>query len=910
MKIAQLKIHMEVFIPWVVLSANRSSVGKKATRKITNCLRYRAICLVWILLVPQFISLSYAKNIDSKREYLIEIPALTLDMALGELAKQTGTQTLFPYDLLSLKQAPAIQGLFTLKHALQQLLDGTGFSSQITARGVVTVLPDATYNNVESQIIMNSSEQKIATNNIGNNKRKANKSSKGLLAALIGIFAGAGGAPVNAQDASNTETKNSYRLIEEVLVTATRRESGIQDTAMSVNACSGEQLAKNGYTSIGQVLDSIPGVTSIASGPNENRIIIRNVATSTQEAGSATSATYFDDFVVSGVLASAAEIRLVDMQRIEVLKGPQGTLFGRSAMGGIVRYISNKPDPEAFAAGINTYVSSTTDGGDNIGGHGYINLPINDSLALRLVAYSYQHDGFIDNVELGVEDFNEEDTVGGRAALRWQPTDQFTLDLTYINQEIDGAPNWVTTIHSAEGDIPFDVERRDQVAGIAQQSINEHEILNFSASYEFDTFTATLLATRSEETFNFVFDQREYVGVSSGCVCDFLDSGDRSNIDTDIIEFRLVSQSNSAFDWIVGAYYEDSGTNGQQLIRYFGEPQLALGFIPLTNGSVQIDTGFQIKESESAIYGELGYSISEATHVTFGYRRSDVEFGRTTTRANGIFDFLTGTTALVGIPFDTQEDVDTYKVSLEHSVNEDLFVYFTATSGYRRGGFNTPTFIAPFSTFDSDSLWNYEIGVKSTWLDGRLVANASLYFLDWSDIQLVVQDPVTFVRATENVGKAEIPGFEFSLAYQLTDTLDVSFSGSLSNPELKEDVPGGVSGKKGDTLPGSADENFAVMANWNKPLDNGLGLFATATYKYVGKRLNDFNTDLDVGLSSYSLMDARAGFNSPRGYSVSVYANNLFDEAIEYVIDRQGPFFESVPTNRPRTVGLNLIWDF
>lgn len=850
----------------------------------------RAVILL-LLLLPYLLGMP-SRAEDQQPMYEIDIPALNAAQALNQLAEQTGVYFLFPYRAAANQQANPVKGLYSLDDALQILLKDTGLRGGLSKTGVVTISLDDTDN-----------EKVEGTSAMIQSKR-------GILASIASVFVGFGNGNLAAQETSDHQDDSSYRLVEEVVVTATRRETGIQETAMSVNAFHGELLEKNGYTSIGQILDTVPGVTSISSGPNANRIIIRNIATSTQESGSATSATYFDDFAVSGQRASAPEIRLVDVERVEVLKGPQGTLFGRSAMGGIVRYISNKPNPEAFAAGINAYVSDTTDGGNNVGGHGYVNIPIGDSFAARLVAYNYQNDGFIDNVELGADDFNDEDTKGGRLALRWQPSDELTLDFTYINQDVDGAPNWATTIHSPQGDIPVDVDRREQVAGIAMEQGNDHEIFNLAATYEFDSFTATLLATTSDEGTQVVFDQREFLGLTSGCVCDMLDSGDSDAMESDIFEFRLVSKSEGALDWIVGFYSEESDLDVQRLIRYFGDPvALFGGMLPLTDGTVLIDMAFENEESEKAVYGELGYSFSESTRLTVGYRRSDVEFENETLRANGIFDQITGTANLLGTRFETDEDVETYKISLEHSFNEDLFVYFTATSGYRRGGFNTPTFIAPFSTFDSDSLWNYEIGVKSTWLDGRLVANVSAYLLDWSDIQLVVQDPVTFNRATENVGEAEIPGFEFSLAYQLSNTLDIALSGSLSRPELQEDVPGGVSGKKGDSLPGSSEENFAFMANWQQPLSNGIELFATMTYKYVGSRLNDFNTDLDVKLDSYEIMDVRAGFRSSKGYSLSLFANNLFDEAIEYVVDRQGPFFESVPTNRPRTVGLNLTWE-
>jgi len=217
----------------------------------------------------------------------------------------------------------------------------------------------------------------------------------------------------------NSEDEDSDPFtMEELVVTATRRETKVQETAASISAISGLQLEEMGKVNITDFISAVPGVTMAAGTSNKNRVIFRNVAASNVQSGIATSATYFDDFPVS-LSDTVPEIRMVDIERVEVLKGPQGTLFGRSAMGGIVRYISNKPDTDRFAAGFNSYLSSTKDGGTNYGAHAFANMPITDNLAVRVSGYTFQDDGFIDNLELGARNFNDEDTVGGRIALHW-----------------------------------------------------------------------------------------------------------------------------------------------------------------------------------------------------------------------------------------------------------------------------------------------------------------------------------------------------------------------------------------------------------------------------------------------------------------------------------------------------------
>lgn len=317
----------------------------------------------------------------------VNIPPQQLETALIALSRQAGVQLQMPTEIVAGLNTSGVRGPMTLNDAFVKLLDGTA----LTFRSA-------------------------GTKTIGIQSVHATRDQ-------------AGATGTGAETSNGSE---QHAQLEEIIVSATRREQSIQTTPVSINAYSGEQLAKAGYIGVGQFLDAVPGVTSLAEGPGNNVVIIRNVATSTQEPGAAVTATYFDDFAIVSPLGGVPEIRLVDMQRVEVLKGPQGTLFGRSAMGGIVRFISNKPDATALAGGANTYVSQTKDGGTNIGGHGYLNVPLGENLAARLVAYRYKNDGFIDNVELGIRNFNEESTDGVRAAVRWQPTGALTVDLSTL----------------------------------------------------------------------------------------------------------------------------------------------------------------------------------------------------------------------------------------------------------------------------------------------------------------------------------------------------------------------------------------------------------------------------------------------------------------------------------------------
>ena len=851
-------------------------------------LQTRILLLLLLFFITPFNTLAAT---ESGQLFNIKIPSSKANVALKKLARLTEYSLLFKYSEVDDVSTNSVNGNYSLTHALKILLKGTKLTSRLSDKKMI--------------IITHSLDQ------LGNTQKELSQLEDPLLISEVVTIS------PTIKKKTRLQTKEK---IETITVTAMRRQTSIQETAMSVAAYSGKELEEKGYTSIEQFVDMVPGVTALSDGPLTNRIIIRNIATSTQEGGSAVIATYFDDFAVSGD-SGTANFRLVDMERVEILKGPQGTLYGRSAMGGVIRYISNKARTDTIEGGINVYGASVTDGGDELGGHAYVNLPLTDTLAIRVVGYNYENAGFIDNDELGVEDHNNSITTGGRLALHWDATESLSLDVTYLNQSIDAAANWVTTtfdpgnlaVVGDEGpDIPFELKARNQMGGVVMEQTNNKEILNFNVTAQFDLFDATLLAINSKDDGDFVFDNRPYVNVKTGCVCDIIDpTNNARGADTEVVELRLVSSDEQFVDWIVGAYYEDSTNQWAQTVNYYGPDQLAFGSVPITDGWNAINTNGEVKGNEKALYGELGFSFTSDTHLTLGYRRSDVEFSSMQTEASGGFNQLLGDDAITGILFETQEDVNTYKFALEHRINDDMFVYGTASSGYRRGGFNQPTLISDFSTYDSDKLWNYEAGIKSTWLAGHLVANIAVYLIDYTDIQLVVQDPTTFNRGTQNIGEATVTGIELSLAYQVNDYMDVSLSGALSAPKLQEDVPGGVTGKKGDRLPGSAKENYAINVNWFQPVSGDWDLYANGSFKYVGARLNDFNLDLDVALPSYQLVDLRIGVrNDDAGYSIALYANNVFDEAVLYSIDRQGSSFESASTNRPRTVGVNFAYNF
>ena len=753
--------------------------------------------------------------------------------------------------------------------------------------------------------------------------------------------------------------------IEEIVVTATKRgEVGVQTLGVAVYAVTGDSLESKNQIDFEDFAASIPGLHFQDLGPGDKEYIIRGVNGN----GPAVVGAYFDEYVITASDqqdggGKNAPIKLVDLERIEVLNGPQGTLYGANSMAGNIKYIPRKPDTEQFDAFVMSDISDTTDGGFGYGVHGAVNLPASDQFAVRIVGWRTDADGWIDQPRLqsspstfdgARSDINDEETNGARVMFRWTPTDRLTLDAMYMFQDMEiggssrftaqGVPAWpeqpaeIASLPGNSGFAPLPGLPSLTPTGDFQNSditVNtrddEFDLFGLTAQLDFEVGAATLSVSNYEHDINFVFDSTPillFFGVPAPGV-----TVQPQTYETTMVEARFASDFEGPVNFLAGAYYQkdendfevDVVTTDGQGNPVAWDPLDANDFF---GGGTAFFGRFRNDEVEQrALFGEVSFDFADKWTLVGGLRYFDVDiqsiqatlhnFGGGASLPAGRVIGTTVNGNSVGL-LEVDDDAVKGKVSLSYQANEDVMVYALYSQGFRVGGINNGN--QPFATgipatFDSDELDNIELGIKSLWFGNRLRANAALFFIDWDDIQVEPRDPAGNIPFTVNGGAAEISGLEWALVGRPNDSLEFTFSGTFFlDHELSEDQPAlpGASdfvivGQDGDELPNVPELQLHGSAQYNVDLwGRPFSVIADLTYRDETntefRAGNPFNIELD----SYAIGNLYASIDINDNVSIGAYVKNLTDELA--VFDGIGTFQdpESIVANRPRTFGATV----
>lgn len=716
--------------------------------------------------------------------------------------------------------------------------------------------------------------------------------------------------PAIAQDSTKNQAKpQGAGEIEEVYVTATKRGvASVQDITGSIRAIGAKELADLDVQDYADWARLVPGLNTEDQGPGEKRFIIRGI----RSVGQATVGVYFDDAVITGFNPEDdgggrnADVRLYDIERIEVLRGPQGTLYGEGSMSGAIRIITNKPDTEDTYGQFTVEGSSTTNGGPGYKFNGFANLPVSETFAFRAVGYYEDEDGFVDNVRLGKDDINWEKTYGGRLAARWTPNDKLTIDASYLIQdtELGGKQRYFPSIGDLETDeYTVDVYKDDM------------DILQFALDYELGSGTIHASSAILNRDVFFRFDSTPlllFFGVPLPYARAVTDQPDNRDIWTN--ELRYSSDLNGRFQYVVGAFYQQSKRDFQSNVISTDEDGNPNGTEADIFGRVS-----SFKIDQLALFGEMTWDFTDQLEGLFGLRYFDYQQDSFSMETLPFGGFPPGENPKPD-PKRSASDTDvSIKASLSYAVNDDANLYVLYSEGFRQGGTNSTGFgnaiIIP-EEYEPDSLTNYEIGAKTTWLDGKLVVNASLYRIDWDNIQTQEQEPVVGFNYIGNAGKARVDGFELEVFSLLTEQLQLGIGMGYHDARLTEDQPllevDTPIGKDGDPIPYVPKFTSNVSLQYDFPINGGAwNGYVRGDYSFTGSSDTQFNDNgaFFYEQDSYSLVDARLGVEN-EDWRVVFYVDNLFDKRAEVTVVENLAVPLSIFTNRPLTFGATISRNF
>ncbi len=701
------------------------------------------------------------------------------------------------------------------------------------------------------------------------------------------------------------------------IVVTGKRNQQARDIAGSVTAVTGAELEAAGAQGLADYIQRQPGVVFNSYQPGVSHVVLRGIATSSGNVqGQGTTGYYLNEVPLTepGFTIVIPDIDTFDLARVEVLRGPQGTLFGSSSMGGAVQYIANLADPTRFDAAAESTASSTRNAQLGFGAKAMVNVPIKENvLAVRAVAQYRNDPGYLDNTGTGRNGANKTVLTGGRFSAVFTPSRDTTVSWLSLLQRTDSKDN----AYRLQG--LGDLERKTAIREPTETRVDLHSLRLDQA---LGAFKLTALAAHQEKSQAWTFDFTPVRGAYNSDLGLDLTSplaiGDGGKSRGDSLEVRLASNPGGTLDWLIGAMafdtrkslYEQLGAQGAAA-AFDQSPQYGPGTGAVIAPDGRIFNAFysRVTGKETALFGEATYALAPQWKVTGGGRWFHTKVDITTTQVG----FSTYPGQPIVSPASTSESGFTPKLSLAYTASPDLMVYGLASEGFRFGVPNVPglgSFAVPAGS-KSDSLRNYEVGARSNWLGGDLLLDATLFYIDWSSIQLRLQTPDFFNYAT-NGGKAHSTGIELSARWKPAQRIDWQTSLTYQRARLDDDLTilfFGIA-PKGSTLPGSSDWSISNSVTYRFG-----GTFApvlTLAHQYLSAGLSDLNSAVPGATpnrqGNYNVFDARVRMSFGRT-DVTLFGTNLGDKrGVTRTVSEANGTGEGLL--RPRTLGATVAWHF
>lgn len=740
--------------------------------------------------------------------------------------------------------------------------------------------------------------------------------------------------------AADTQADSENAGPEVIVVTAQKRPQVLIDVPQSITVVSGATLENQQATNFQDYLKLVPGLQLDQSNPGEGRLILRGLNTG----GVASSvAIYLDEtpfgsssgLVNGGVLAG--DFDTFDVNRLEVLRGPQGTLYGASSLGGLLKFVTNAPDTERLAARGRVAIEDTKGGDMSYRAHAMVNVPLSETIAFRASGTYRKEGGFIDSIgtsdtdafgNLQISDvkgnINSAKSYGGRASLLFKPSDVFDVRLSASLQNIrTESPTFVEsdpdTLESLYGGLtqsrfakPFgDLDYR-----VYNALVNYD--LGFGTITSSTSFSKQNQTRRQDLTFNLSGLIEFYTGFFTGTpVTADIVLDQKTNHKKFTQEIRLASHEDDRFEWLVGGYYtSEDGLIFQEFVGLQPGTETLATFPALFDPLAEVSLDSDYKEI--AGFANATLHLGEQFHIDFGGRYSHNK-QKAAQDAAGI---LAGN-VVIATDLKSDDDVFTYSVAPRFEINEHASIYARVAKGYRPGGPNVVPPNAPPGfepSFGPDTSTNFELGFKGETADRSASLDVAVYHINWSNIQLLTS--INNFGLNINGGDAKVDGVELTATLRPARGFNMSVNGAYTNARLADDLPpvvGQVPAFDGDQLPWTPKFSFAANVDYNWALGGTAEAFVGASLRHLSSQTADYDADFfEINghhrkVEAYGVFDLRGGVDLGR-FSIEAYAKNLFDA--EGKTSTTGTNANNLPLYpngaigtgviRPRTVGLSL----
>lgn len=788
-------------------------------------------------------STALAQSSSSPQE--ISLPTGSLRASLDMLASDSGITVLYAPELVEGKSSPALSGRYTPGEALRLLLQGTGLQA-LEAGEATFVLKRVSATGESSP------------------------------------------DPVGATGPVVPDAGRNISTIDGLVVTAQKREERLIDVPVSITAVSSEELARENLTGIADYFSKVPNLQY--TGRASYNISLRGL--SSGFASNPTVAIMIDDVQFGSSTMNGGRNNLADidpsmLERIEVLRGPQGTLYGASSLGGLIKYVTRQPDTGYFFGRAEAGFSTVKGGGSGWSTRGSVNIPIAaDRAAMTVSAFRRSDAPYIDNVHPANpgKNVNTADAHGGQAALLFKPHERVAITLNALMQrrDADYRPE-IEVLPVAIPSVPNFIPRYGDYTINLMKTTEEHKRDQYSAKLEWDLGSMQLVSVSawgdgSGSTLQDVSAPFAFVGGIYGYPQGAQVMINEASLAEKFSQEVRLSGETARLDWLLGLYYTSEDTALAQSMTLF-DPSGSHVAKFYDNVS-----GLDYKERAVFVNGE--YRLTDRWAVQAGVRYAENEqVSEAALIVDGTAQMIFGPTrTTLGRQF--KDDVVTWAISPTYHFNQDLMGYLRISTGYRPGGFNSEALGG--TRYDPDRVVNYELGVKGMVPDSGLGFDVALFHIDWKNIHLFNVDVGTNFSFFSNGGRAWSRGLEGSINWQGESGWSLAANLAVLDATLREDLPvvpgvDGIVGSAGDRLPGSSKLSGNVSAQKDFSLTGTVDAYWGASLGSLGNRQSEFITSgvanaQRFGIPGYSQVDLKAGLSHVSGWRFDVFVRNLLDK--------------------------------